>query len=209
MREKLSLRVSIVWILAPTDYPDSSMVVDYLSAESEVKNIGVACIYLNHKEAEVQTLENLLSGLWRQLIFGKDVGSLAKKFYQQHSEKGTKASLAEVLVVLRPVIAQYSKVSVVVDAIDEYPEAQRQILLHHLGIIGTTVNVMITSRPHIIPDASLPNLSAVEIRATEEDLRQYVDAQIRMSSRLSMHVQSQADLREEIHAKITGTVDGM
>jgi hypothetical protein len=49
------------------------MVVDHLAAESQQENIGVACMYLSHKEAEAQTPAKLLSGLWRQLVLGRDV----------------------------------------------------------------------------------------------------------------------------------------
>jgi hypothetical protein len=45
------------------------MVVDHLSAAfRNNKDIGVACIYLNHKEADQQPPLRLLAGLWRQLV---------------------------------------------------------------------------------------------------------------------------------------------
>ncbi|KAJ7773590.1 hypothetical protein DFH07DRAFT_683650, partial [Mycena maculata] len=46
----------------------ASLVVDHLEAQFHNKDIGVACIYLNHKETEIQTLSNLFSGLWRQQV---------------------------------------------------------------------------------------------------------------------------------------------
>jgi hypothetical protein len=171
--------------------------------------MGIACIYLNHKETEVQTPTKLLAGLWRQLVLGRDIDILAKNLYQQHFEKGTAPLLEDVADVLRSTLAQFSTVHIVVDAIDEYPEAKRWILLQHLVALEPKVNLMITSRPNIIPEASLPNLNALEIRADDNDVRRYVDAQIRMSPRLSKHVQSRPGLREEIHSKITDNVDGM
>jgi hypothetical protein len=185
------------------------MVVDHLSAASQDDDVGVACVYLSHKEAEQQTPARLISGLWRQLVLGRDVGSVASKLYQQHREKGTTPSLDEAFDILRFAVAQHSKVYIIVDAIDEYPEAQRRILLQYLAMMGSTVGVMITSRPHITADVSLPNLGALEIRATEEDIRRYVDAQIEISPRLSKHVQIRPELRKDIHSKITDTVDGM
>jgi hypothetical protein len=163
---------------------------------------------LNHKEAEVQTPAKLLAGLWRQLVLGRDIGS-AESLYQRHHEKRTTPSLDEVFNVLQAVLGQYSKVYVILDAIDEYPEAQRQILLQYLMAMGSTVNLILTSRPHIRPDGSLPNLEALEICASEDDIRRYVEGQIQKSSWLSKHVQSRADLGEEILATITRTVDGM
>jgi hypothetical protein len=184
------------------------MVVDDLTDQFGNENIGVACMYLNHKEAEEQTPARLFSGLWRQLVLGRDIGS-AQGLYQQHREKCTTPSLDEVFSVLRAAVADYSKVYIIVDAIDEYPEAHRKILLEYLVMMGSTVNLMITSRPHIRPDGSLPNSEVLEIHANEDDIRRYVAGQIQSSSWLSKHVQTRADLREEILSTITSTVDGM
>ncbi|KAF7354365.1 Ankyrin repeat protein [Mycena venus] len=186
-----------------------SMVVEHLGGPNfKHRNIGVACAYLNYKEAEHQTPVKLLAGFWRQLIVGRNVDS-AKMLYLQHHEKGTTPTLDEVFNLLCTVITEFSKVFIVIDAVDEYPETQRQILLECVGMLGSTVNWMITSRPHIAPDSTLPNLETLEIHADEGDIRRYVDAQICMSLRLKKHVQNRADLREEIHSKITCTVDGM
>ncbi|KAJ7318937.1 hypothetical protein DFH08DRAFT_1086305 [Mycena albidolilacea] len=187
-----------------------SKVVDYLGANCKNNNIGVACIYLNHKEADEQTPSKLLAGLWRQLVLDKDIGTPAKKLYQAHSEKHTSPSLDEVVHVLRSSFGEFSKVYIIVDAIDEYPEAHRRILLQRLAAMGPTFNLMITSRPHLTPDASLLNLRALEIRANDDDVRKYIDAQIQTSSRLLEHVQSLPKLRRDIHSKINSrTVDGM
>ncbi|KAJ6574285.1 hypothetical protein B0H19DRAFT_1341409, partial [Mycena capillaripes] len=183
-----------------------SMVVSHLSGPKfKHKNIGVACAYLNYKEAEDQTLGKLLASLWRQLILGRDIGS-ATILYQQHHEKRTTPTPDEVFNVLHAAITGFY---IVIDAVDEYLETERQILLEYIALLGSTVNLMITSRPHIAPDSTLPNPDILEIRANEEDIGRYVDAQISMSLRLKRHVQNCADLQEEIHSKITSTVDGM
>ncbi|KAF8164363.1 ankyrin repeat-containing domain protein [Mycena galopus ATCC 62051] len=153
---------------------------------------------LNHKEIDDQTPSRLLAGLWRQLVLGRDVGSLAKDLYKQHQEKHIAPPLEEVAKVLRGSFAEFSKVFIIVDAVDEYPDTQWWILLHQLTAMGSTTNLMITSRPHITPDTSLPNLAVLEIRATEDDVRRYIDAQIQMAPRLSKHVGVRPALREEI-----------
>jgi hypothetical protein len=194
--------------------------VDHLTTGSENKNVGVACLYLNHKEADTQTPERLLSSLWRQLVLGRDVGPLATQLYQQHREKGTTPSLDDICDILNSSLIHYPKVYIIVDAIDEYPELQRLILLRRLVTRGLRANLMITSRPNITPEAFLPNietpeaflpdLETLEIRASAEDLQKYVNARIDSSPRLWKHVQSQTGLREDIHAKISNsTVDGM
>jgi hypothetical protein len=159
------------------------MVVDHLSAEYAGRNVGVACVYLNHKEADTQTPVRLLSGLWRQLVIGRDVSPLAKRLYQIHHEKGTTPSLGESSEVLRTIIENYSKVFIVVDAVDEYPELQRRTLLQHLTANQPIVNLMVTSRPHISSDSlTLSNLEILDIRAKTEDIREYVNTQIEAHS---------------------------
>ncbi|KAJ7694446.1 hypothetical protein B0H17DRAFT_1009308, partial [Mycena rosella] len=189
----------------------ASIVVDYLSTKSEAQNIGVACMYLNHKETEAQTPSNLIASAWRQLVFHKDISSLAQELYQDHSEKGTRPSLGKIHAVLRSAVTEWSKIYVVVDALDEYPEDERHILLEHLAALGPTVNLMLTSRPHIsLHDLdSFRNLETIKIRATEEDVRKYLDEQIRVSQRLSKHVKAQPSLRAEIVSSIVGRVDGV
>ncbi|KAJ7772269.1 hypothetical protein B0H16DRAFT_167196 [Mycena metata] len=188
----------------------TSMVVDHFAAaECENNTIGVACVYLNHKEADNHTPSRLLAGLWRQLVLDRDIGSLAAKLYSQHQEKRTFPSLEEVVDVLRSSLDVFSRVYVIVDALDECPEAQRWIFLRHLAALGPTVNLMITSRPHITPEASHRNLDILEIRAIDEDVRTYADARIEHSPRLSKHVQAVPELRLEILSKIVDGVDGM
>jgi hypothetical protein len=186
------------------------MVVGHLGTQFTGKNIGVACIYLNHKEVDNQTPSRLLAGLWRQLVLGRDIGSIAENLYKQHQEKGTAPSLEEVFNVLRSSLEGFSKVFIIIDAMDEYPELQREILLQNLAAMGSNMNLIITSRPNVSPEPfSFSNLETLDIHAAPEDIRGYIDAQIKLSLHLSKYIQKKPVLQEEIHAKITDTVDGM
>ncbi|KAJ7266737.1 hypothetical protein C8J57DRAFT_376911 [Mycena rebaudengoi] len=188
----------------------SSTIVDYLR-DKFPSNFGIACAYLNHKERDKQSPENILAGLWRQLIFGRPIlsGSPAHTLYHKHHEKGTRPSVEEMHTLLSSEVAGYSKVYFVIDALDEYPELQCHILLKHLAALVPKVNLLLISRPHIIPDIFFPNSPALEIRATEKDICLYLDGQIENSFRLSKHVQSCPELRQEIESQIISNVDGM
>ncbi|KAJ7266774.1 ankyrin repeat domain-containing protein [Mycena rebaudengoi] len=193
----------------------SSAVVDYLREKFPSPNVGVACTYLNHKEMDMQTPKNILAGLWRQLIFGKPIllGSPAHSLYHKHLEKQTRPSVDEMHVILSSTVADYSKVYFIIDALDEYLETKRHVLLKHLALylaaLRPNINLLFTSRPHITPEMFFPSTPALEIRATEEDIRRYLDAQIENSFQLSKHVQSRPELCQEIENKIIGNVDGM
>ncbi|KAF7343641.1 Ankyrin repeat-containing protein [Mycena sanguinolenta] len=188
-----------------------SIAVDHLRAEQKYcDNIGVAAIYLNHKETDAHTPSNLLASLWRQLVVGQPIASV-ESLYQKHREPGTKPSLNEVHAILSATISEYLKVFILVDALDEYPERERGVFLSHLSQLGTNVNLLFTSRPHIILNNSIhvAPIAILEIRATAEDIRCHIDAQILKSSRLSDNIQDCPDLLEEIEKRIVRRSDGM
>ncbi|KAF7364793.1 NACHT and ankyrin domain protein [Mycena venus] len=131
-------------------------------------------MYLNHKETQIQTPSNLLAALWRQLVLGKviSIESQVQKLYQ-NSEKHPRPTLTDICELLSLEVAQWSKVYIVVDALDECPEDERMVLLERLTTMGPTVNLMLTSRPHItLP--SLPYMD-IKIRASNEDIHYHND----------------------------------
>ncbi|KAF7344146.1 Ankyrin [Mycena venus] len=185
-----------------------STVVDYLQAGQDC-DIGVAVVYLNHQETDDQSPSMLLAGLWRQLVLGKPISSNLRDLYTKHREKGTRPSLDDDHAVLRSAISGYSKVFLLVDALDEYPQKDRSTLLLRLSALGPTVNLMLTSRPHIQVDDIIPNIETLEICAKEDDIRRYIRAQISPPSRLSKHVTKRPSLQEEIETGIIRRSDGM
>ncbi|KAJ7435640.1 hypothetical protein FB451DRAFT_1109266, partial [Mycena latifolia] len=186
-----------------------SLVVHHLESCARITDIGLACIYLNHKETETQTITNLLGGLWRQLMLGKPISATVQNLYDYHHERQTRPQLEEVCKALESAVAQYTKVFFVIDALDEYPENYRHHFLKYLVTLGPKVNIMMTSRPHINLDSQFPNLKTIEIRATEDDIHKYVDAQIQNSARLSKHIHTRPELCSEIQAKIGENAKGM
>ncbi|KAJ7443837.1 ankyrin repeat-containing domain protein [Mycena latifolia] len=189
----------------------ASIVVDHLRTNRASQDTGVAVLYLNHKETEVQSPSNLLAGLWRQLVLEKSLPLAVDQLYAKHREPCTRPSLEQIQAVLRSIISQYSEIFIVVDALDEYPEKQRDVLLRCLWALGQNVNLMLTSRPHVNIDNVVgnANIEALKIRATEDDVRQHIDGQILKPSRLSKHIQNCPSLRNEIERRIVRRSDGM
>jgi hypothetical protein len=170
-------------------------------------NTGVAVIYLNHKEIEIPSPSSLLASLWRQLVFGRAISTQVQQLYQTHREPRTRPALTDFHQVLCSTIAEYSKVFLIVDALDEYPDRKRNILLKNLANLGTNVNLMLTSRHDI--SVSFENTQSLEIRATAEDIRRYVNAQIDNSERLMKHINARQELRQEIETLCVERSDGM
>ncbi|KAJ7152007.1 ankyrin repeat-containing domain protein [Mycena filopes] len=146
--------------------------------------------------------------IWKQLVIGRRDISDVKALHEKHSEKKTTPSLAEIEKIVHSEVSK-SNVYLVVDAVDEYPEELRQILLPALAAMGPTCNLMMTSRPHITPGPAFQNIKYLEIHADMDDIRAYVNMEIHKSPHLSKFVQKQPALKEEIHARISGRVDGI
>ncbi|KAJ7642448.1 hypothetical protein DFH06DRAFT_999809, partial [Mycena polygramma] len=187
----------------------ASMVVDDLRTIPDCQNTGVAVIYLNHKETEIQTPSNVLAALWRQLTVGKPLTDVVRQLYAKHRERRTRPTLEDIFFVLYLTLSELSSAFIIIDALDEYPETQRDILLHHLSPLPSSVNLLVTSRPHINIKHIIADAQIMEVRATEDDIRRYVDAQIINSTRLCSHIRSYPELREEIETNIVQRSDGM
>jgi hypothetical protein len=183
--------------------------VNHLRTELARENVGVAVIYLNHRDTAAQSPSNLLAGLWRQLVFKRSLPPGLLELYQEHHELGTRLSLEEIHDILRSTVSAYSKVFLLVDALDEYPEEQRETLLRKLSTVGSTVNLLLTSRPHIVIEHIFALPKYLEIRATKDDIQEYVNAQIFKSPRLSGHIKRSSDLKAAIEEKIVQRSDGM
>ncbi|KAJ7816835.1 hypothetical protein B0H14DRAFT_1392159 [Mycena olivaceomarginata] len=71
-QEWKSMSGKILWCPGMSDAGKTvlaSVVIHHLRKNPPTDNIGVAAIYLNHKESAEHSPSKLLAGLWRQLIF--------------------------------------------------------------------------------------------------------------------------------------------
>ncbi|KAJ7798001.1 ankyrin repeat-containing domain protein [Mycena olivaceomarginata] len=186
----------------------ASIVIDDLR-KTLANETGVAALYLDHKAtAEAHSPRNLLAAIWRQLALEQPISSDFQGLYKKHRAQGTRLSLDETYSMLQSTVSKFPVVFIVVDALDEYPERHRNTLLCNLWKLGVPVRVMLTSRPHIHINHIL-NLEILDIQATEEDIRKYLEGQIQESSRLSRHIEKSPTLRGLIEEKIVKRSDGM
>ncbi|EPS39694.1 hypothetical protein H072_6511 [Dactylellina haptotyla CBS 200.50] len=188
----------------------TSIVVDtvhQLIQESE--NIGLAYIYCNYKRQREQEMEVLLGSVLRQLTqwlpkIPKDVEML----YQKHKRSGTRPLLAEVAGCLVSVGKLYSKVMIIIDALDECPEGRRARFHKEMRHFqeNTQANYFVTSRK--IPEIAswFTDAAKLEIRATNTDLWSYLESHFQNVPGI---VGDDLDLQKEVGNLIVETVDGM
>jgi hypothetical protein len=153
----------------------------------------------------------MLSSLLKQLADSQSsLPGSVKDLYDHHKPKRTRPSLDEILRVLRSVATMYSRVSIIVDALDEcqVSDSCRARFLSELFSLHTQhrANIFATSRfiPEIL-DRFKTSIS-LEIRATTDDVARYIEGHI---GQLPSSVQESQQLQEEIKTGISEAVDGM
>jgi len=190
----------------------ASIIIDYLGDKFQNDgNIGIAYAYCNFRRQREQTPLKLLTSLLKQLVQGKQsIPEDVRDLYESHRRKGKRASLDEIVRLLYSVLAGCSKSFILIDALDECQAVNRsrEKLLTALFDLQdkTGAHVFATSRfnPDVVK--KFEGTLTLEIRATVQDVRKYLDGQI---SRLPSFASRNLGLQEEIKTQITKAVDGM
>jgi len=172
--------------------------------------VGLAYLFCNYRRQDEQTAEALLSGLLKQLSERQaTLPECVKNLYDSQQE-GAPDRTEATTDALQSVMANYSRVFIVIDALDECSTSNGC----RMGILSTIqslqalghINVLATSR--FIPEITerFRTASQVEIQADSSDVRAYLSGNM---TRLPKAVQKNAELREEIISKIVEIVGGM
>jgi hypothetical protein len=171
---------------------------------------GIAYLYCNYRRQHEQKPEDLFASLLKQLVQEQPIPDSVKTLYDRHKDKRTRPSLDEISGVLQSVAATYSRVFIIVDALDEcqIPDGHRQRFLSSLFNLQAKceANLFATSRPISSIEKEFEGDSKLEIRASEEDVRKYLEGHM---FRLPGFVVRSLGLQEEIKANIVKAVDGM
>jgi len=190
----------------------TSIVVEELTTRfHDDKSIGIAYLYCNFRRQDEQKVDALLASLLKQLAECQhSLPSSVKDLYDRHKTKRTRPSLDEISKTLHSVIATYSVVYIVVDALDEcqFSDRCRSRFLSNIFNLQakTTAKLFATSRP--IPDIEkeFKGCLLCEILASDEDVQRYLNSHI---SQLPTFVLSRPKLQEEIKTQIVRAVEGM
>ena len=188
------------------------MVIDYLMHNVHEQGIGIAFIYCNYKEKEDQTGVNLVASLLKQLVQRQPViPSQLRSLYEQHIRRKTRPTLAECSERLHMELAACSRAFVIVDALDECDEASgaRRDLVNQLLRLPANTHLMVTSREVLSIQHMLGRFRRLEIRASDADVRTYLEGRIERADRLERHVQADPTLRNTILDTIVKKVEGM
>jgi hypothetical protein len=190
----------------------ASIVIDHLQKAFPDGDIGIAFAYLSHQERIQQTPVNLVGSLLKQLVQERpSLCDLLKPLYKKHRTRNTFMTHTDISTALQKVIPEYNKVFIVIDALDECPEHNgfRDTLLLELGSLSRYVRLLVTSRPHISIEYDIEGAVPLEIQASEDDLRKYLQERIARAHRLIRYVRPDEELKTTIVDTLSGNAQGM
>jgi hypothetical protein len=147
-----------------------------------------------------------------QLI--KDHGSLStnvKELYEKCTKRGTRPQHSDISKVALSEITKYTKVFVVLDALDEYSESDgtRQLFLTEIRRFIPNISLLVTSRDITNIELEFQKAARLEIRANDKDVRSYLKSRIEGQPQLTRHIEKDATLRDAILDTIVKKANGM
>ena len=162
----------------------SSVVIEWLGAKYyECEEVGIAYVYCSYNEQASQRPKDLIASIWRQLNRAP-FSSAVRDLYTKHWVQKTTPSSQDILNTLRVTTSQLSRTFIVIDGLDECSEenASRAALLSDISSLLPNVSVMITSRT--FANVIFPRATYLDVRASDEDVRKYINARISQEPRL-------------------------
>ena len=186
-----------------TEYIEQTFIHDQSAA--------VACVYCNYKDKMVQTPANLLANVWMQ-IRGK--GKLSPEMEELYTSAGKKGSSArprldDICKILKAEVDRHAQVYVVIDALDECEPAYRIRLLTELKALQPKLKLMVTSRFFDAFGADMGIGTDVEIRASDDDIRRFVQERVSNTPRLGRWIAADSSLQAMIETKVIDAAQNM
>ncbi|KAF9767936.1 hypothetical protein IL306_014831 [Fusarium sp. DS 682] len=180
------------------------------------ESIGIAFIYCDIQRKDEQKPEDLLASLLKQLCHCRSsLPEVVKSLYTTHRIKRTRPFFDELSRVLRTVALLYSRMFIIVDALDESQHQERFLtetlaLRHQIG-----ANLFVTSRPISSIKERVEGCLSLNIYARDEDVKAYIDDHIlelkilQENNNKDLKEDKKAELKAKIKSQVAGAVHGM
>ncbi|KAI3554913.1 ankyrin repeat protein [Colletotrichum abscissum] len=184
----------------------SSIVVEHLKRRFEGNSlVGVNFMFCNFRRHDEQTPRDLLASMLKQLYCTTPAEcGIFEKTYESETFS---ASRQDIIHCLKAVVLQFSRVYVVIDALDELDDNRNMLLEAILNLQKTSgINIFATSRHIPEIERYFGGSPHIEIRAVDGDVMKFLDGQI---SKLPLAVRKNEDLQDQIKSTIVQAVQGM
>jgi hypothetical protein len=173
----------------------------------------MACIYVyfDYRDRKKQTLTNLLSSLLAQLVRkGDSISPEIKRKHEDWVKTRVNPTSNEYLHMLESEVRSFSKVYIVIDALDEcLSDLNANILDNFLTALKKLphhVHLLFLSRVDPSIELKVDANSKLEIVAKEDDIRRYVKSRIDDCGSLQAVVKRGREKNNNFLAKVCGAV---
>ena len=156
--------------------------------------------------------QQYLAGLWKQLAarrpFQDNELTMLDKIYVK---QGTRPNEDRWKEMLSQEVRRYTKVFIVIDALDEAQLENPLQFMEELIDVLPTANVLITTRPEFnIHDTNIKSkIIPLEIKAHKKDLLEYVQGRVTRSKALLNLIQKKPQLGDSIRNQVLENAKGM
>ena len=131
---------------------------------------------------------DILRSILKHILQRKSsVSDEIRELYEKHSKRETSPTLKDVAVALEAERSKFTKIFLVIDALDECPTSEHtvEILLRHLEKLRPIVRLMVTGRPFAVEYMSgFASLELREIGASDQDLESFIRGQLNLDRSL-------------------------
>jgi hypothetical protein len=173
-------------------------------------NTTVIYIYCSYK-AQYSVLQ-LLEALLKQLAFRRLTSNSMDLLQKEYMGRRSRPSLGTLAAVLKAEIETYSRVFIIIDALDEcFPEQVQADLLETIHSLTITphAKVMVTSRYIPSIKSAIHAGITLEITAMETDVRSHVEARIYNNNTLKRLVTKAPSMAEKVISTVVEKAQGM
>ncbi|KAI9766873.1 MAG: hypothetical protein M1839_004741 [Geoglossum umbratile] len=188
----------------------SSLVIDKLGGYvvQELK-IGLGYIYCDYRDQKEQTTENILGAILKQLLGPlPEIPKAVLELYKQRASQGKLLSLTDAKDLLGIACAQYSKVYVCLDALDELGNLRD--LLKQLCDSPHSMQIFATGRHHVqgIVQEYFTEGQSISVTAHESDIRRFIEHEIGGPNDIEPDAMDER-LRKDILEKVVDSAKGV
>ena len=197
----------------------TSLVIDHLESRRAAIKPLVAYVFFDYKDQKRQTATAILRSLLKQVVeFIGEIPESVQRCYDAKKPAGDESTMDEgqCISLLEHLIGNVPcGTFLIFDALDECPEIDdnsqevRSKITSAMKRLASVGRVFITARPHVHPPTVSPECHRLEIRATNPDMRCYIDARIKAHKRLLQLVGSHSQLADRVKETLCRKVNGM
>lgn len=143
-----------------------------------------------------------------QLAYDSDLSNDVRELRKTCVSKGVRPDVSEISAILRSRTSNYSRIIVVVDALDECSNSAKDFL-QDLQKIVPGLSLFVTSRDRPNKTDELPNIVHTALEASQEEIRAYVESRVDGDRDLKALVAGDENLRKQIVDQVSLKTEGM